>query len=185
MTDKELKGLKVGDKIKLTLEISSNMDADGYFKCRAGNDERIYKADLLRWGELVDEKGGKDSVTTFDLQSVELQGLEVLVRLVPFVERDVEERCDRIRERREEEGHLCSSGGFDSIDRAREFRCWLHEKYAPLLAREEERLVRLRKAILERAERVFPELKAEAEEEGEDFPAGGGDAAWGAMNSKQ
>ena len=117
-----------------------------------------------------------DSVTTFEDYPGELERreIEVLIKLVPFIERDVEERCDRIRERREEEGHLSSGGGFDSIDKAREFRYRLHEKYAPLLAREEERLVRLRRAILERAERLFPELAAE--EPQEDFrpvPEGG------------
>ena len=113
-----------------------------------------------------------DSVTTFEDYPGELERreIEVLIKLVPFIERDVEERCDRIRERREEEGHLCSSGGFGSIDRAREFRCRLHEKYAPLLAREEERVVRLRRGILERAERLFPELAAE--EPQEDFSSG-------------
>ena len=70
----------------------------------------------------------------------------MLVRLVPFVERDVEERCAELEEE-----------VLEDCERMKE-REW---------------------------ERVFPELKAEAEEEGEDFPAGGGDAAWGAMNSKQ
>ena len=114
---------------------------------------------------------------------LERREMEVLIKLVPFVERDVEERCDAIREREEEEWHLCSGGGFESFEKAREFRNRLHEKYAPLLAREQERVVRLRRAILERAVRAFPELKA-GEEDGDNFPAGGGDAAGGAMNNK-
>lgn len=59
-----------------------------------------------------------DLVTVVDPREKELREVEVLIKLVPFVERDVEERV-------------------------------------------------LRSAILERAERLFPELRG-------DFPAGGG-----------
>ena len=61
-----------------------------------------------------------DLVTVVDPREKELREVEVLIKLVPFVERDVEERVQR-----------------------------------------------LRRAILERAERLFPELRG-------DFPAGGG-----------
>lgn len=61
-----------------------------------------------------------DLVTVVDPREKELREVEVLIKLVPFVERDVEDRVQR-----------------------------------------------LRRAILERAERLFPELIW-------DFPAGGG-----------
>ena len=102
-----------------------------------------------------------DMVTVVDPREMELRELEVLVKLVPFVERDVEERCAALEEAAQEEGKLKrgmkeGNAGYLFIGD--------DEVYAEcerMKGRENERVVRLRRGILERAVRVFPELAAE------------------------
>ena len=102
-----------------------------------------------------------DMVTVVDPREMELRELEVLVKLVPFVERDVEERCAALEEAAQEEvklkrGMKEGNAGYLFIGD--------DEVYAEcerMKGRENERVVRLRRGILERAVRVFPELAAE------------------------
>lgn len=132
-----------------------------------------------------------DMVTVVDPREMELRELEVLIRLVPFVERDVEERCAELEEEREAmaDGIYLKDG-----DKADELKKKVLEDYERMKEREGERVVRLRRAILERAGRVFPELRitnyelrvknsaASPQGEGKDFrPVSGGDAGGGSL----
>ena len=114
-----------------------------------------------------------DSITTVDTRTVELMEIMTLIKLVPFVERDVEERCAALEEAAQEEvklkrGMKEGNAGYLFIGD--------DEVYAEcerMKGRENERVVRLRRGILERAVRVFPELAAgEPQDKGESFSSG-------------
>lgn len=86
-----------------------------------------------------------DAVTFVEYPGeLERRELEVLIKLASFIERDVDERCAELEEAAQAEA-----------------------------AQAEARLERLRRAILERAERLFPELAAgEPQDKGESFSSG-------------
>ena len=114
-----------------------------------------------------------DSITTVDTRTVELMEIMTLIKLVPFVERDVEERCAALEEAAQEEvklkrGMQEGNAGYLFIgDDEIYAECERKKK------REYEREERLRRAILERAGRVFPELAAgEPQDKGESFSSG-------------
>lgn len=112
-----------------------------------------------------------DAVTFVDYPGeLERRELEVLVKLVPFVERDVEERCAKMEEEREEEMKRVGDVYFDDSEKWVEAKRGTEERYEEAIREENERVVRLRRAILERAERLFPELAAE--EPQEEFSSG-------------
>ena len=103
-----------------------------------------------------------DSVTFVDYPGeLERRELEVLIKLVPFIERDVEERCARFEEMKEENLRAIDSEVYANSDNRKGARRMVEERYEKAIREEGERLVRLRRAILERAERLFPELAAE------------------------
>ena len=113
-----------------------------------------------------------DMVTVVDRQDIELRGIEVLIKLVPFIERDVEERCAKLDEYAQ--GMVALMRGVKAVkpgclDDVEENN--VYEDYERMKGRENERLERLRRAILERAERLFPELRvgSEGAEAREDF----------------
>lgn len=96
-----------------------------------------------------------DAVTFVDYPGeLERRELEVLIKLVPFVENDVEERCAALKEEEEKEKNKLYWGGWTD-----EMMEQLVEKYERMKAAEDARLERLRRGILERAERAFPELR--------------------------
>ncbi len=110
-----------------------------------------------------------DAVTFVDYPGeLERREIEVLIRLVPFVERDVEERCAKMEEEREEEMKRIGDVYFDDSEKWVEAKRGTEERYEEAIREENERVVRLRRAILERAGRLFPELAA-GEEPQEDF----------------
>lgn len=115
-----------------------------------------------------------DSVTFVDYPGeLERRELEVLIKLVPFVERDVEERCARFEEMKEENLRAIDSEVYANSDNRKGARRMVEERYEKAIREEGERLVRLRRAILERAGRVFPELAAEEpQDKGESFSSG-------------
>ena len=129
-----------------------------------------------------------DQVTFVDYPGeLERREIEVLIKLVPFVERDVEERCAELDEAAQEEvklkrGMQEGNAGYLFIGDDE-----IYAECERMKGRENERLVRLREAILERAGRVFPELRvgSEGAEAREDFrPVSGGDAGGGSLTSR-
>ncbi len=99
-----------------------------------------------------------DMVTTVvDQRERELREIEVLVKLVPFLERDVEERCAELDDAQAMADGIYLKDGEKADELKKEFL----EDCERKKEREWERVVRLRRGILERAVRVFPELAAE------------------------
>ena len=53
MTDKEVEKLKVGDKVMIILTVKKEKDRDGFFRCTAGDDDFVFRTNILKYGEKV------------------------------------------------------------------------------------------------------------------------------------
>ena len=106
-----------------------------------------------------------DMVTEVPMEDRELRELEVLVKLVPFVERDVEERCAALEEMKEENLRAIDNEVYANSDNRKGAKRMVEERYEKVIREENERLEKLRRGILERAGRLFPELAAEEPQE--------------------
>ena len=104
----------------------------------------------------------------------ELREMEVLIKLVPFVEQDVEERCAELDDAQAMADGIYLKDGEKADELKKEFL----EDCERKKEREWERVVRLRRGIIERAGRVFPELRvgSEGAEAREDFRSVSADA---------
>lgn len=53
MTHKEVEKLKVGDKVMVILTVKKEKDTDGFFRCTAGDDDFVFRTNILKYGEKV------------------------------------------------------------------------------------------------------------------------------------
>ena len=146
-----------------------------------------------RRGEMMEFN---DSVTTFVDYPGELERreLEVLLRLEGFVAMDVQRRRKELRIEEMEKLKELDDVVDRFSDRWLEIKHEIEERYEKAIKEEYEREERLRRAILGRAERAFPELRvtnyelrvenSAASPRGDFRPVSGDDAGDGSLTSR-